>query len=264
MSSEIRIYTEDVAEQKEYAKTLAASQMIPAAYRGHPANVFVAVQAGQALGIAPIQAIQQINVINGKPSLSAELMAALVMKAGHKIRITATDERAEVVIIRADDPGHTPPPIVWTMERAKRAGLLSNPSWTKYPAAMLRSRAVSEACRTWAPDAIAGFSYTPEEVETFTTPDDTNTPGGAGPVVADAEIVDETPSDADAALGEFKEALAAAVNAGMSDTQLSSVASWASRQRTDDIDALNGGAEWGRAAMTLSNYVAKQMEGDGK
>ena len=57
------------------------------------------------------------------------------------------------------------------MERAKRAGLLGNPSWQKYPAAMLRARAISEAARAWANDALYGFIYTPEEIDSSWVPD---------------------------------------------------------------------------------------------
>ena len=55
--------------------------------------------------------------------------------------------------------------IVWDMARAKQAGLLGRPGdmYAKFPRAMLRSRCVSEGCRTVGPFATGGV-YTPEEV----------------------------------------------------------------------------------------------------
>ena len=50
----------------EYARTLAASSLLPKSYRGQPANVLIALELGQALGIPPIQAINGIHVIEGQ------------------------------------------------------------------------------------------------------------------------------------------------------------------------------------------------------
>lgn len=115
--------------------------------------------------------MNQINVIKGKPALSADLIAALVRRAGHRLRVEGDDTYAQATVIRADDPDYIPKPVRWDIERAKRAGLLGNPSWQKYPAAMLRARAISEAARAWANDALYGFIYTPEELDNNWLPD---------------------------------------------------------------------------------------------
>ena len=181
MSSQaLAVYSQPLDQQINYAKAMAVSNLLPVAYQHHPENVLVALAQGQALGIAPIQAMNQINVIKGKPALSADLIAALVRRAGHKLRVEGDDTYAQATIIRADDPDYTPKPIRWDMERAKRAGLLGNPSWQKYPAAMLRARAISEAARAWANDALYGFIYTPEELDNSWLPD--SDPGTGEPV----------------------------------------------------------------------------------
>ena len=183
MSSQaLSVYSQPLDQQINYAKAMAVSNLLPATYQNHPENVLVALAQGQALGIAPIQAMNQINVIKGKPALSADLIAALVRRAGHRLRVEGDDTYAQVTIIRADDPDYIPKPIRWDMERAKRAGLLGNPSWQKYPAAMLRARAISEAARAWANDALYGFIYTPEEIDNSWVPDsdpDTGEPAQA-------------------------------------------------------------------------------------
>ena len=80
-----------------------------------------------------------------------------------QLRGVATDTEATAVLIRGDDPDFEYK-VTWTMDRARKAQLLSNASWTKYPAAMLRSRAITEVCRQGASDALLGFTMTPEEL----------------------------------------------------------------------------------------------------
>lgn len=147
----------------DYSKALAASDLLPADYRGKPANVLVAIEYGKALGLEPMSAIQGITVIKGKPTASASLMAGLVRRAGHILRVTGDAKRAECVIIRSDDPEFEFK-TVWTIDRAKQAGLLKNPVWTTYPDAMLKARAISECARNACSEILAGVQYTPEEL----------------------------------------------------------------------------------------------------
>lgn len=165
MSTEIAVRSEDLAAAMDYAKSLAPSDLLPVAYRGKPANVLLAVETGRALGIPPVQAINQVHIINGTPALSANLMRALVMRAGHTFRITGDENSATATIIRRDDPGfeHT---ATWDLARAKKADLLGNPksNWGKHPAAMLKARATAEVCRNAAADVLMGFEYTEDEV----------------------------------------------------------------------------------------------------
>lgn len=155
-----------IQSQKEYAEILSASNLLPRAYQKQPANVFTAMAMGEALGLKPIEAINSINVIQGKPALSAELMGAMVRRAGHKLRITCTKNppSATATLIRKDDPD-APFTVTWDEKAAARAGLwMSSPSWQKYPDQMMRARAVTEVCRMGAADALSGFVYTAEEL----------------------------------------------------------------------------------------------------
>ena len=147
----------------DYSKALAGSDLLPAEYRGKPANVLVAIEYGKALGLEPMSAIQGITVIKGKPTASAALMAGLVRRAGHILRVTGNDKRAECTIIRSDDPEFEFT-TVWTIDRAKQAGLTSNQTWAKYPDAMLKARAISECARNACSEILAGVQYTPEEL----------------------------------------------------------------------------------------------------
>lgn len=185
-----------IQSQKEYAEILSASNLLPRAYQKQPANVFTAMAMGEALGLKPIEAINSINVIQGKPELSAAMMGALVRRAGHKLRITCTKTppSATATLIRKDDPD-APFTVTWDEKTAARAGLwMSSPSWQKYPDQMMRARAVTEVCRMGAPDALSGFVYTAEELGG--EPQDVFSPS---PIVepVQAEPVQATPAQAE-------------------------------------------------------------------
>lgn len=159
-----------VAEKQNYAQILATANMIPKAFQDNPANIFVAIEYGNALGIQPIVALNEINVINGSPSLSASMMASLARSAGHKVRTQNLDDGSAVCeIIRHDDPEFTHRS-VWDEGKARGAGLWGKGHWSKDPETMLRWRAISECVRMACPEVLGGLKYTPEEVMEFTAP----------------------------------------------------------------------------------------------
>lgn len=151
-----------------HAEVLADSNLLPAQYRKNPANVLLAAELGEALGIPTIQAINSIHVIEGKPSAGADLMASIVRRAGHRIRVTERRTQDGPIVtaqlIRSDDPDFTFES-TWDMSRARQAKLDKKDNWVKYPASMMRARAIMEVCRAGASEAMYGVSYTPEELE---------------------------------------------------------------------------------------------------
>lgn len=215
--SEVIIHQPPVGEQIELVKTLSPSGLLPESFRNNPANLMYAVQYANALGLAPIHAITGIAVIKGKPTASADLMAAIVRRAGHKLRVTGDDTYAEAVLIRKDDPSFEYR-ARWDREKAQQAGLTNNPTYSKYPGAMYRARAVSEVVRMGASDAMYGLIYTPEDMGEVA-----NEPGApeAAPATTrvsrrkptpepdpEPETADDSPSDAQrrkmfAALGDL-------------------------------------------------------------
>lgn len=141
------------------------SGMLPTAIKTPEAAAIIALKARE-LGMPIMVGFSHIHVINGKPTLSAEMLQALARKnlPGLVINIIeSTNEKASVEFIRPES-GSRPYKITFTIEDAKKAELLKNPTWTKYPAAMLWSRAVSAGLRKVCPEALIGVSYTPEEL----------------------------------------------------------------------------------------------------
>ena len=172
MSKELA--TRTTSSTVEMARLMADSTLLPRAYQKQPANLLFAFELADSIGIPRINALTSIHVIDGKPTASADLIAALVRRAGHKLRVEGDDTYAEATIIRADDPEYVPTPIRWDAAKAKRAGKWgSKGPWSQYPAAMLRSRAITEAARMWASDALYGVIYTPEELGTVVDEDGT-------------------------------------------------------------------------------------------
>ena len=164
--SEIAIRTPQamtLPDKMRYAEAMANSNLLPKHYQRQPANLLLALEYAESLGISAISAITGIFVVEGKPSASADLIASLVRRAGHKLRVTGDDTHAVAQLIRADDPEFTYE-CRWDMAKARAAGLAGKNVWKSYPAAMLRSRAITEVARMGASDALFGVIYTPEEL----------------------------------------------------------------------------------------------------
>jgi hypothetical protein len=69
-----------ITEAMEFSKMLSESAMVPRAYQGKPQDIMVCVQWGYEIGLAPMQALQNIAVINGKPSVYGDAAMALVRR----------------------------------------------------------------------------------------------------------------------------------------------------------------------------------------
>ncbi len=187
MSTEL-VHTQSALDEKmAWSKALATSDMLPRQFKGSPASLLFACEFADALGIPRINALTSIYVIDGKPTASADLISGLVRKAGHKLRVSGDDTTATAQIVRCDDPDFTFEAI-WTLDRAKVAGLLGKKGpWQNYPAAMLRSRAITEVARMAASDALYGCIYTSEELGANVTEDGT-------PIITSAPQRQEPPT----------------------------------------------------------------------
>lgn len=147
----------------EIATKIAPTQFVPEGLRNNVPAICAAILTGRELEIGPMQALKQIAIIDGKASLSAELMVALIRRAGHSIlEVERSAESCTVVGKRRDSGDEIE--VTWTITQANNAGLLSKKNWQNYPEAMLWARAVSQLARMLFPDLIAGIGYTPDEL----------------------------------------------------------------------------------------------------
>lgn len=146
------------------AQRIASTEFVPDSYRGKPETVLAAFLTAHELGVGPMQALQKIHVVKGRPALAAELMRALVFQHGHELWIEEqTSTRVVVAGKRKGSDRETR--VAWTMDDAARAKLTGKDNWQHYPAAMLLARATAALCRAIFPDVLAGLSYTIEELE---------------------------------------------------------------------------------------------------
>lgn len=180
--------TAGLQERADYIARLAPSTILPTAYRGNAANAFVAAETGAALGLEPLQALASIAVINGRATLSSDLMAAVIRRAGHTLRIVENSpESVTATLIRADDKKFEFT-VTWDKDKAVKAGLWGQRGpWSQYPTQMLRARAITEVARQGASEALMGMIYSPEDFGATIT--DTGE-------VLEAEIVNDTPAPA--------------------------------------------------------------------
>ena len=153
------------------AATLVKSGMLPNSIRTPEAAAAIILK-GRELQIPPMQSFSHIHVIQGKPSCSSELMLALLARgrdgvpgSGVTFKWINDGSDRDEAIIRFSRKGFDDCDGRFSMEDARTAGLIKRDSgWEKYPANLLRARAVSNGARMIAPDLLAGMSYTPEEL----------------------------------------------------------------------------------------------------
>jgi hypothetical protein len=156
----------DLDEAMRFADMLAGSSIVPKDYIGKPGNCLVAIQWGMELGLQPMQAMQSIAVINGRPSLWGDAMLALVKAhpAFEWIKEECDGNVATCTIKRRGEPEVVQS---FSMEEAKRAGLTGKAGpWTQYPKRMLQMRARGFALRDAFPDALRGVVSAEEARDT--------------------------------------------------------------------------------------------------
>lgn len=162
------------AEATKFAEMIAQSDFCPKEMRGKPGNVMVAMQFGAEVGLPGLQALQNIAVINGKPSIYGD--AALAVIRAHP-RFASIHERDPGEALtkgegRCEIQTRDGIRVVRTFstDEAKKANLWSKPGpWSQYPGRMLQMRARSFAMRDALPEALKGLSIR-EEVEDFGPP----------------------------------------------------------------------------------------------
>ena len=144
-------------------------------------DMLAAVMMGKELGIGPMQAINDLYIVNGQVSMSGKLMSALVHRAGHAIHLDVTNKKATATAFRRDPYSHKlveMGSVEFSEADAKLAGLDKKGTYTSYPRIMLSWRAITNLCRVYFADVLTLAAYVPEELDVV------------GPVEALPETVD--------------------------------------------------------------------------
>lgn len=163
----------------EMGNFLAAADLCPAQLKKKPADVTLVLLAGHDLGIPSTMALQRIIVLDGKLSMAAELMAALIRRDGHTIHVDPASSPREMILTgkRADTGEEFT--ASYSIDDAVAAKLCTidddgnvrarsqsnNPKpWEKHTGDMLWARALSRLARRAFSDCLLGVSHTPEEL----------------------------------------------------------------------------------------------------
>jgi hypothetical protein len=175
-----------IADLERYAVTFADSGMFGTKTKAQALSLLLLAQAE---GVHPAIAMRDFDIIQGRPAKKAEAMHRSFIAAGGTIEWhRLDDECADASFTHPTGSGGKPVRITWDMARAKKAGLGGKDMYSKYPRQMLKSRVISEGCRTVYPAATSGL-YVPDEVVTFKQAPEKNM--GTAQVVP-AEDDDET------------------------------------------------------------------------
>lgn len=147
-----------------FAELLCKSSIVPKDYQGNAGNVLVAMQWGMELGLQPLQAMQSIAVINGRPSIWGDAMIALVRASGllESMREDIGENQCVCYVKRKGEPEQSR---TFTVDDAKKAGLWGKQGpWQTAPKRMLQMRARAFALRDIFPDVLRGM-YVGEEAQ---------------------------------------------------------------------------------------------------
>lgn len=156
------------------AKMMSESAMVPKAYAGKPQDILLAMEYGRALNLGPLQAVQNIAVINGKPSIYGDGLLAVC--SGHpefenieENQMFDTEKNVIGYSCTVKRKGRSPVVQTFTIADAKAASLWGKQGpWRQYPNRMLQMRARGFALRDSFADALSGVQVA-EEVQDYST-----------------------------------------------------------------------------------------------
>ena len=181
MSTEISTQTQprglalqSVTDAMKFSETVANSDFAPKDFRGKPASCMLAIQCGAEIGLAPLQSLQSIAVVNGRPSVYGDAALAVCKASAvceYVIESIEGDGEQMVATCTAQRRGYPQPTVVkFSVSDAKKASLWGKSGpWSQYPRRMLQMRARGFALRDAFPDVLKGL-VTAEEAQDYPQP----------------------------------------------------------------------------------------------
>jgi hypothetical protein len=154
-----------------FATMVAKSEFAPRDFKGKPESCLLAIQHGSEIGLSPMQSLQSIAVVNGRPAVYGD--TALAVCIGSPVceyvreRVEGDGEQM-VAICEAKRRGYAEPTVVrFSVADAKKAGLWGKQGpWSQYSRRMLQMRARGFALRDTFPDILRGL-VTAEEAQDY-------------------------------------------------------------------------------------------------
>lgn len=152
-------------EALKFADYLADSELVPKDFKGKPGNVLVAIQWGMELGLKPMQAMQNIAVINGRPSVWGDAVLALVLASPVCEYVHEWEENG-TAFIKVKRRGKPEDLQSFSDADATQAGLIGKQGpWSQYPKRMKKMRARAFALRDNFADVLKGIPIAEEVMD---------------------------------------------------------------------------------------------------
>lgn len=152
---------------KEQTTMLVETGFLPYTIK-NPQQAMAIILIGRELGIPTMAALNNINVIQQKPTVSPQLMVALIERSGQLENMIVKNHNSPDGVISQVSctmkrKGRTEHTEIFGSKEANALGLLGKDNYKKQPATMFKWRAVAACARVVFPDVILGL-YTPEEM----------------------------------------------------------------------------------------------------
>lgn len=189
---QLAVKPEDSLALQKVSSGLFKSGLFPNAK--NEMGAFAIIEYGYELGIPPMMALKNINIISGQLACNAQLMLSLATARGVAYTVLEeSDTGAKIEFKRGNQPPYV---AEFNKKDAESAGLLGKDNWKKYPRDMYFWRAVAKGIRRIAPDAVMGL-YTADEIsegkfiDVIDVPVETVTPSPAGPPSEEVKMASE-------------------------------------------------------------------------
>lgn len=126
---------------------------------------FMLLQAGNDLGMNIAMIHNSLAFINGRVTMWGKEVLARAKRAGYKISYPEKTDTKVTVMISKDSDSHTES---YTIDQARKAGLMTRDVWMKYTQEMLTHKAVARAIDNFCPEVLGGFSIKEDMDEPIT------------------------------------------------------------------------------------------------
>ena len=154
------------------AKSLCESNLVPTSYQGQKGlpNCLVALEMSKRMNLSPLPVMQNLNIIHGTPSWSAQFISSQILGCGRfenfDYLVKGEGETLEVQCVakRVEDQKIVKGTAV-SMKMARLEGWTRNSKYTSMPELMLRNRAATFFGRQFIPDLLLGVQTSEEVVD---------------------------------------------------------------------------------------------------
>ena len=167
MENELSYAPQTFSELLTFADMASKTDLVPTHFKAKPHDIVIACQMGSELGLKPMQSLQNIAVINGRPSLWGDSIIAIISAHPLCEDVTETfNDEVMTATCKVKRKGWTEPVVrTFSKKDAENAGLWNKNVWKSYPKRMLQMRARGFACRDAFPDALRGLITSEEAAD---------------------------------------------------------------------------------------------------